>query len=337
LSEPDAPAARAEAVRRAAGWFRLRDRGLIEVSGGDRVRWLDGMVSNDVTSLRPGSERSGCYATVLTSKGRIVADLHILLRDRAFWLETSAAAVPALIEYLERHLVADAVSLSDIGGTVDRLALEGPLAQRVLEKACGSLGAIEADSWTETRIAEAAVAVARYGWSGEDGFQLLAPAGTGNEVACALEAAGSELGLVSAGPETLEILRIETGIPAFGAELDETVLPAEARLDRAVSRSKACYVGQEIVARMETAGRVSHLLVGLTVEEGPAPEPGTAVLAGAVAVGEVTSSCWSPLAGPIALAFVRSAHSEAGTALLAAGRPVRVAPLPFAGPKAPLS
>ncbi len=334
MSDSDARAARVEEVRRAAGLFRFRDRGLIEVSGGDRVRWLDGMVSNDVASLRSGSERSGCYATVLTSKGRIVADLHVLLRDRSFWLETSAAAVGAVIEYLERHLIADDVSLSDISDTVDRLALEGPLAKRVLEKASGSSGVPEVDAWTEVRLGDAAVAVAHYGWSGEPGFQLLAPVGSGDGVARALEAAGSGLGLVSADPETVEILRIEAGIPAFGAELDETVLPAEARLDRAVSRSKACYVGQEVVARMQAAGRVSHLLVGLAIEAGPVPEPGSAVTAGTAEVGEVTSSCWSPRAGPIALAFVRSAHSEPGTALLAANRPVRVAQLPFAGAEA---
>jgi folate-binding protein YgfZ len=334
LSELKALAAQIDAVRRAAGVFRLPDRGLIEVSGGDRVRWLDGMVSNDVVNLCPGRERSGCYATVLTSKGRIVADLHVLLRDGVFWLETSSSALPAVIEHLERHLIADDVTLRDISDTVDRLALEGPLAQRVLETANESFDTLEVDAWAEAHIGDIAIVVARYGWSGEDGFQLLVPVGSGDGVASSLVAAGAAFGLVSAAPQALEVLRIEAGIPAFGAELDETVLPAEVRLDRAVSQSKGCYVGQEVVARMETAGRVSHSLVGLTLEDGPVPEPGTVVIAGTKKVGEITSSCQSPLAGPIALAFVRSAHADAGTALSAADRPVRVARLPFAGPGA---
>jgi aminomethyltransferase len=245
--------------------------------------------------------------------------------------------LPTVIEHFERHLIADDVNLSDISGAVERVGLEGPMARDVLEKASGSFGPLEADAWCETQIAGAAVVVARYGWSGEDGFQLLIPAASGSGVASALEAAGSGMGLVAASSETLEILRIEAGIPAYGAELDETVLPAEARLDRAVSRSKACYVGQEVVARMETAGRVSHLLVGLTPDDGPIPDPGTTLFAGKSKVGEVTSSCQSPRAGPIALAYVRSAHTDAGTALLAAGRPVRVAVLPFAGPGARVS
>ena len=96
----------AAAVRAGAGIFRLSDRGLIEVAGGDRIRWLDGMLSNDVTRLKVGGEKSGCRATALTAKGRIVADLHVLIRDASFWLETAAAAVPKIIEHFERHLIA---------------------------------------------------------------------------------------------------------------------------------------------------------------------------------------------------------------------------------------
>jgi aminomethyltransferase len=160
------------------------------------------------------------------------------------------------------------------------------------------------------------------------------PAGSGETVAKEIEAAGSDSKPISAGPKTLEILRIEAGIPRFGAEIDETVLPAEARLGRAVSQSKGCYVGQEVVARMQAAGRLSHLLVGLAMGEIPVPEPGSEISAGGKRVGEVTSSCLSALAGSIALGFVRAAHSATGTKICVAGRPARVAALPFAGPGA---
>ncbi len=163
------------------------------------------------------------------------------------------------------------------------------------------------------------------------------PASSGKTIAKEIEAAGSDSESISAGPKTLEILRIEAGIPRFGAEIDETVLPAEARLGRAVSESKGCYVGQEVVARMQAAGRVSHLLVGLAMGEGPIPEPGSVITAGGKRIGEVTSSCQSALAGSIALGFVRAAHSAIGTEFFAAGRPARVAALPFAGPGASAS
>jgi folate-binding protein YgfZ len=307
---------------------------LIEVGGGDRVRWLDGMLSNDVASLQPGGEISGCYATTLTAKGRIVADLHVLFRAASFWLETAAAAVPKVIEHFERHLIADDVSLRDLGPSIDRLAVEGPLAGQLLERAAAGAIDLAADCCKTLRIGEIEVVAARYGWSGEVGFQLLVPAGSGETVAKEIEAAGSDSGSISAGPKTLEILRIEAGIPRFGAEIDETVLPAEARLGRAVAQSKGCYVGQEVVARMEAAGRVSHLLVGLAMGEEPVPEPGSEITTAGKRVGEVTSSCWSALAGSIALGFVRAAHSATGTELRVAGRPAHVAALPFAGPGA---
>jgi folate-binding protein YgfZ len=334
LSEAGRAAQRAAAIRASAGIFRLSDRGSIEVSGGDRVRWLDGMLSNGVSDLRAGGENSGCYATALTAKGRIVADLHVLVRDASFWLETAAAAVPKTIEHFERHRIADDVSLRDRSPSIDRLAVEGPLASRLLERAAASAMDFAADCCKILRIGETEVVAARYGWSGEVGFQLLAPAGSGETVAKQIEAAGSESELISAGRKTLEILRIEAGIPRFGAEIDETVLPAEARLGRAVARSKGCYVGQEVVARMEAAGRVSHLLVGLALGEGPVPEPGSEITTAGKRVGEVTSSCRSALAGSIALGFVRAVHSATGTELRVAGRHARVAALPFAGPGA---
>jgi len=330
LSEAD----RAAAVRASAGIFQLSERGLIEVSGGDRVRWLDGMLSNDITRLRAGGENSGCYATTLTAKGRIVADLHVLFREGAFWLEAAAAAVPRIVEHFERHLIADDVELRDIGSSVDRLAVEGPLAGRLLERATTHALDIAPDCCEDLRIGETEVVAARYGWSGEVGFQLLVPAGSGETVVAEIEAAGSGSELISAGQKTLEILRIEAGIPRFGAEIDETVLPAEARLGRAVAQSTGCYVGQEVVARMQAAGRVSHLLVGLAMGEAPAPEPGSEITVGGKRVGEVTSSCRSALAGSIALGFVRAVHSATGTELCVAGRPARVAALPFAGPGA---
>jgi len=320
LNEAD----RAAAVRTGAGIFQLSERGLIEVDGGDRVRWLDGMLSNDVTSLQAGGEHSGCYATTLTAKGRIVADMHVLVRGEIFWLETAAAAVTRLLEHFERHLIADDIQLRDIGTSVDRLAVEGPLAEQLLERAAGAALDLAADCCKVVRIGETEVVAARYGWSGEVGYQLLAPAGSGEAVAGEIEAAGSESVPMFMGEKALEVLRIEAGIPRF----------AEARLGRAVARSKGCYVGQEVVARMEAAGRVSHLLVGLTMGEGPIPEPGSEITADGKRVGEVTSSCRSALAGSIALGFVRTAHSATGTELCAADRPVRVAALPFAGPGA---
>ncbi len=325
------PQEQARGVREGAGLFRLADRGLLRVTGGDRVRWLDGMLSNDVASLEPGPERSGCYAALLTRQGRIVCDFHVLHRGDAFWLETARDAVAPALETLDRFVIADDVTLADASGELERIALEGPAAAAVLEAALGAPLPLAEDACAETELAGVSVVVAAFGWGGGPARQLFVPAGSGGAVAASLHEAGGAIGLVEAGAEVLEILRVEAGVPKLGAELDQEVLPAEARLERAVSHTKGCYTGQEVVARMHSRGRVGHLLVGLRLEGPAAGEVGAEVQVEGRKTGEVTSACVSPSAGSIALAFVRAQHAEPGTLVSAGGRPAQVAELPFAG------
>ncbi len=313
-------------MRAGAGLFRLEGRGLIRVTGGDRERWLNGMLSNDVAALAPGPEASGCYAAQLTRTGRIVADYHVLLRPDSFWLETLRTRVAPALESLDRFLIADDVVLADESGSWDRLGVEGPAAPAVLAAACeGGLPELAPESGVDARIGGVEGVVAAFGWSGEPARQVFVPAGSGAEVAAALAEAGraTTADWVEADPETLEILRIEAGIPLLGAELDEDVLPDEAHLDHAVSTTKGCYTGQEVVARMRSQGRPGHLLVALAFDAEPAA-PGTHLTQGDRRVGEVTSSCLSPRRGAIGLGFVRRAQAEAGTALRAGDKSVDV-------------
>ncbi|MEE8508013.1 MAG: aminomethyltransferase family protein [Myxococcota bacterium] len=331
----------AAAVRRGAGLFRLTHRGLVSVEGRDRVRWLNGMVSNDVAALEPGPDRSGCYALLLTQQGRIVADLQILLRADSLWLETEAEAVGPLIERLEKFIVADAVELADRTAAFTRLALEGPEAPAILKKSLDPMGEalsmekapdLAPDACADLRIADWPVVVAATGWSGEKAFQLLVATDGQEPVTRALLAAGADRGLVRAGLEVLEILRIEAGRPRLGLDLDESVLPAEARLERAISTQKGCYTGQEIVARLASQGQVGHWLVGLEAD-GSAPLTVEAeVTVGDRRVGEVTSACVSPIAGSIGLAYVRRGFDRPGTELGVETRRVRVASLPWVFP-----
>ena len=210
------------------------------------------------------------------------------------------------------------------------MALEGPAAGAVLERALGEALDLAANACADVRLAGRDCLVAAFGFSGESAYQVFAPMGEADAVAAALSEAGEADGVVSAGAEVLELLRIEAGRPRFGSELDESTLPAEARLDDAVSTTKGCYTGQEVVARLASQGRVKHLLVGLC-DDGETPlGVGAVVESQGVRVGEVTSACVSPDAGSIALAFVTRPHDEPGTELAVDGRDVRVAALPFA-------
>jgi folate-binding protein YgfZ len=322
-----------EVVRRGAGLFALADRGLIEVTGGDRVRWLNGMLSNDVSSLEAGPTRSGCYALLLTVKGAITADLHVLLRPEAFWLETSLEAVPGVIERLERYIVADDVTLADRSDAFDRIGVEGPSASELVGAAGGEALELAPESCAELSIGGQPVVAAAFGWTGESAVQLFVERGQASAVRSALESAVGAIERSEVGSEALEVLRIEAGTPQLGAELDEEVLPDEAGLDRAISMTKGCYTGQEIVARVRSRGQVNHLLVGLEFE-GDLPEPGAELHNDTRRTGEVTSCCASPSAGNIGLGFVRRADAEPGTTLRVADQTARVASLPFVAPSA---
>jgi folate-binding protein YgfZ len=338
VTQPDVDRWGAEAARveKGVGLFRPEDRGLVQITGNDRVRWLDGMLTNDVARLEAGPEQSGCYAALLTHQGRIVGDIHVALREDAFWLEMSAQAVPAVIERLDKHIIADAVTIADIGLTMDWLGVEGPNATAAMTALSGRELRLEPDCWAEVLVAGCRVAIARWGTSAGAGYRLLIPSGHREAVAAEVSRTAQSLGLVEAGPEVLEILRIVAGVPQFGAELDESVLPAEAGLDRAISMTKGCYIGQEVVARMASRGRMSHRLVGLRFEA-TGPEVGSLIRLEASTdahkdgkkIGEITSVCEAPGLGPIALGFVRSAHCSPGGTVFIGVNSAIISNLPF--------
>jgi len=322
------------AARQAAALFEPA-RGLLAVEGGDRLRWLDGMISADVAALEPGPRRSGAYALFLTPKGRIVADLHVLQLGDVLWLDLAAEAATAVRERLEAYVVADDVTLRDLSADWGRLCVEGPGASDLLARA-GAEAALELapGSWSRGRVGESKLLLAAFGWSGGPGFQLFAARGALAALRQTLREVGAPHGLVEGDLAALEILRVEAGIPKLGAELDEEVLPAEAGLtEAAVCFDKGCYVGQEIVARLDARGRVQHQLVGLRFES--VAEAGQSLRAQERDVGEVTSACLSPQVGPIGLGYVRRDFAEPGTLLEAEVGPVRVSALPFVASQDP--
>ena len=305
-----------------AALFRLPERGVIEVSGSDRVRWLDGMISADVKSAKSGD---GAWGLLLTRQGRVVADLHVLARADAFWLELERAGVAAVLARLSGYVIADDVTLTDRSADFARFALEGSRAAETLAAASGEPVALARHAWRELALAGARPTVAAYGFTGQPAFQLFVPVAAAEPVAAALRTAGAD----EASPDTLECLRIEAGTPRLGHELDESVLPAEAGLEDAISNSKGCYTGQEVVTRMRTRGRTAHRLVGLRFEGGRLPERGAAIEAGSGRVGQLTSAVLSPDEGPIGLGFVRAEAALPGATVRVEGAEARIVELPI--------
>ncbi len=301
-------------TRTGVGLFDMGHRGLLEVSGEDRVRWLDGMISGDVEALERAGSGAGCYATLLTNRGAIIADLHVGRVDDVFFLESMRSAMPRIREALERLLIADEVELRDRSDAFSVLGLEGPNATSLLGRvASGGFHEPDRESWMRIEIEEREVLVAAFGFSGESAYQLRMKPDDRSAIESALESAGAGLDMVRGDPESLEVLRVEAGIPLLGAELDEDVLPAEARLENAIATDKGCYVGQEIVARLRARGQVRHLLVGLRFDSPEPPRVGSKLSVDGRIIGELTSVVRSPGLGAIALGFVRREHAEPDT------------------------
>ena len=278
-------------------------RGRLALTGGDAAAFLDGQLSNDISALAPGT---GCRAALLTPKGKMLADVRVLRTPDGgeYWLETERVALQALFDALRRGVI----------------GWDAELHKRTLEQTTVSLvgetSALAVHASAQDALGGAAVL--RVGTpEGEDVICATADAGA---VRAALDAA--ELGEVEA-----DVLRVEAGVPLYGAELDDSVIPQEAALnDTHVSFTKGCYVGQETVARLHWRGKPNRHLRGLRLSE--PVEPGTPLVLGEREVGRVASSVVSPRLGPIALALVRR-EAAPGDELQAGGATAVVSELPF--------
>lgn len=288
------------AVRSGAGVLDLGDRSKIEVRGEDRVSFLDGLVTADVKKAAP---QTSAYGLVLTDKGRVVGDLRLHMFADRIVMDIEAAQRDAVTTYLRRFLVSDDVAFADLD-PCDHLEIHGPSAPYLLSRALGrelrgvSLGAtvpLEAD----TRRRAHATRLRTYG---EPGFAIWGPGARLDTLWTALVRRGA----VPVGRDAAEALRIESGVPRVGAELGEETLALEAAPPGAISFTKGCYVGQEVVARGTYRGHVRRRLVGLQVDGDVPPRGGDLVLLGAREVGRTTSATWSPTLGRVlALALLR--------------------------------
>jgi tRNA-modifying protein YgfZ len=321
------PAAEYRAATRDAALVERGDRRLLRAWGRDPVRMLQGLVTADLAGAPPGQ---GVYGAFLTPKGRMVADARLLSRpDGEVWLETDAAAVDGLAAHLHKYVPPLFARFEPLGHVV--LGVYGPAAAGIAGRVLGALPARPG----EDAYAELAAGglVVRSGYAGVDGCDAILPAAGVAEAAAGLEAAGAR----PAGHAALDVLRIEAGRPRWGAELTPDVIPLEAGLrERAISESKGCYTGQEVIIRILHRGHVNRHLRGVLLGELPAPAAGTELFRPGDdrAVGRITSACASPrFEQTIALGYVR--REVAPPATLRLGRPdgpaATVVALPFGG------
>jgi folate-binding protein YgfZ len=287
----------------ALGVIDRSARGRLRLTGQDRVRFLQGMLTSDVAALAPGQSQR---AALLTPKGRVVADMIVLAQADAFLVTTDPELREKLGVALDHYVVMDDVVIEDVTAASAEGAVYGPGARELLGRAAAA-GLAPLEVPLGLHVVGAAEAVARFldQRVGEGARRL-------DEAAC-------------------EVMRVERGVTRYSIEITEEVLPLEAGLDDAISLTKGCYVGQEPVARVTARGHVNKKIVGLRCEQ--PVEPGQ-VVAGPERpeAGQVTSACESAAAGgPIALAYLHRSLWEPGTAVRVgpAGSPATVAALPF--------
>ncbi|MGH9470418.1 MAG: aminomethyltransferase family protein [Terriglobia bacterium] len=276
-----------QAVRSAAGLFDFSFRAQFSASGADRLRFIHGMVSNDVKSLTPGQ---GVYATILDVRGHILADLRIYCCEDRLLLETDADLIEKALATLSHYNIGGRVPLERLDRAA--LAIEGPASGRILGEALRvPPPGPEQYTHREAQIEGIDLRVVRASMTGEAGYEIWAPPAKVKGLWRLLLDRGRAFGLQPCGWRALETLRIEAGIPVYGSELGEDTLPLEAGLTSALSFNKGCYIGQEIVERARSRGRVNWTLAGLTLESGGAPTPGEKVSSGGKDAGEITSAC----------------------------------------------
>jgi glycine cleavage system T protein len=293
------------AVRKKAGMADLSYRGLIRITGTDRAKFLQGLITNDAMKLAEGQ---GLYAAILNPKGRMLADLKIYAVHDAFLVDLDREITDKTVQILNRYKLISKAVLEDLTDRLVHLAVYGPSAQPLLEKVLGTAlpKSLEFSSisvqWNGQQVH-----VIQSMYTGEQGYDLMVPVQQGEALWKEILDAGSGFGIKPTGLEALESLRIEAGIPRYGMDMDENTFPPEAGLEeKAISYTKGCYVGQETIARIKTYGQVHRKLMGLILKEDGLPHRNDKVLKNDEEIGFVTSAVYSPVLNQnIALGYIR--------------------------------
>lgn len=306
------------ALHQSAGVLDLGFRSRLCLTGGDRQKFLHGQVTNNVKDLAFGQ---GCYAALITAKGKMQSDLNIYCLENEVLLDFEPGLTEAVTQRLDKYIIADDVQIIDVAPHYGLLSVQGPKARAVIEKLQLGLKTPEVEmnfaSVKNDTLGE--IYVMNLARTGSAGFDLFVPTDALGAVADKLIAAAKDLGGRACGWQALEIARIEAGIPRFGADMDENNLPPEAGLEsRAISYTKGCYIGQEVIARIRTYGQVAKALRGLRLANDlkNLPLKGDKLFHGEREVGYITSSVHSPDSKVnIALGYVRREANKIGLEL----------------------
>ena len=292
-----------------AGLIDLSSRGRFLVSGSEATMFLNGLITNDMKTLGENRWMPAAFPTV---QGRLMGAVRVMRTKSSFLVDTDAESHEAILKTISRFTLAGDFKVVDLTGETAFLTIQGKRAVEVVEKVfSASLSELPRDGVVEIEWQAVPVTILRATHTAEDGYDVLIDSAHEPELRAALTDAGAR----AVSQETFEILRVEAGIARHGRDMDESNVVTETNLDDAISYTKGCYIGQEIIIRIKHRGHIAKKLIGLRFQTDQRISPGTVIKsADNKEIGRVTSSVFSPNLGTtIGLGYVRYEYLEPGT------------------------
>lgn len=325
------------AIRKSVGIFDQPQRGLVEVTGKDRAEFLHRMITHDTRTLQPGQARR---AFLLSKQGRIMADMIVMQGSDRMLIDLDRFQAGEIAAELDKYLFSEDVKLTDVSDAFHHIALHGPNGFKLVEHLTGSsFEPLEPMRHATLMIGGASCTLYRRDDAGALGLHLIVPIDAALNIFTRMaEAVGGLVPEVGHASDTVirppikgrgigwlayNTARIEAGTPLYNIDFGPDSLPGETgQLEDAVSFTKGCYLGQEIVARMKNLGHPKRIIVGLRMEDDRLPIAGSQVYEpdspGGTIIGGISSSTLSPMLGStaIALASMKWAKRQPGTQVI---------------------
>jgi aminomethyltransferase len=300
------------AVRNNVGILDLSHHGKVELGGKEHIKFLQGILSNDVKKLEEGD---GQYATFLTPKGRIITDMKLYRKGASVLIELEPGLNEKVIELLLKYRISYKADIEDLTESLSLITVQGPNSKRLIEKTLGGkIPDLKEYCFFSGEINGKELLIAYVNRTGELGFDIFISSDGANKTLWeSLIAKGQEFEARPVGLVAFETLRIEAGIPRYGVDMNENTIPIEAGLWNALSFEKGCYVGQEVIARIKWRGHVNWHLAGLRIDGDYTPKKNSKIITGEREIGYITSSAYSPkLNKIIALGYIRREFNKPG-------------------------
>ena len=295
-------------IKKAVGLADISHLGRLRITGKDRVSFLNGLLTNDISQLK---ENKGQRSALLNSKARVLADLHLYAQPDSLLIDTGESPASHVKEILDRFIITEDVQIQDSSQDLVQLTVQGPRSSQAINEVLGP----EAQDLKqlEQKTLGPSTIIAR-DRTGQTGYDIILPALEAEPVWHGFLLNGGDLGLNPVGSQALEILRLEAGYPKYSTDIDENTIILEAGFKDAINFNKGCYLGQEVVARATHIGRVNKQLVRLEIETKNSVSPRSKLMSDGREAGFITSAAFSPGLGRVAsLGYANREFAKEGT------------------------